>query len=103
MDRIRNALFAMPVLFLLVLTGCARQAPVPMDQTFWAEQQEHIGVVITEVPKPQYAMAGQQGLLDYAIVMAATASVRSKVETWDTSSLREFPKDVAQTLSERGY
>lgn len=104
MDRIHRALFAVPVLFLLALTGCATpQGPVPMDQAFWAEQQEHIGVAITEVPKPTAQMAGQQGLLDVAINMAASASMRTKVETWDTSSLREFPRDVAKLLNERGY
>ena len=104
MDRIRRALFALPVMFLLVLTGCATpQGPVPLDQAFWADQHERIGIAITEVPKPQALMAGQQGLLDVAINTAASATMRSKVETWDTSSRKDFPKEVAKTLSERGY
>ncbi len=104
MDRIRRALFAVPVFFLLALTGCATpQGPVPLDQSFWAEQQEHIGVAITDVPPPQTLLAGNQGLLEYAINMAATSGMRSKVEKWDTSSLKAFPKDVVNVLNERGY
>ncbi|MBO3276888.1 hypothetical protein [Pseudomonas schmalbachii] len=104
MNEFRRALFGLPLLCLVLLTGCATpQPPVPMDQSFWAQKQERIGIAYTQVPKPTVIMAGQQGLLDMAVNNGLAAGLRSKVETWDSSSLRSIPAQVGEQLRADGY
>lgn len=86
------------------LGGCtAVQQPVPMDDALWSEKQEVIGIALVDVPKPAVVLAGQQGLLDYAVNSGLAAALRSKVETWEVSSFSEVPKQVAEEISARGY
>lgn len=104
MKGFRRAILALPLLCLALLTGCATpQPPVPMDQAFWNEKQERIGVAYTPLPAPTVALTGQQGLLDYAVNSGMASGLRAKVETWDTSSLREIPQQAAALLQEKGY
>ncbi len=104
MNGICRALLALPLLCLALLTGCATpQPPVPMDQAFWNEKQERIGVAYTQVPAPTVLLTGQQGLLDYAVNNGMASGLRAKVETWDASSLRELPQQVSAVLQEKGY
>ena len=104
MNGFRRAFLALPLLCLALLTGCATpQPPVPMDQAFWNEKQERIGVAYTQLPAPTVALTGQQGLLDYAVNSGMAAGLRAKVETWDASSLREIPQQVSAILQDKGY
>lgn len=92
------------LLTALGLTGCATpQPPVPMDQTFWSEKQERIGIAISEIPEPDVFMTGNQGLLDVAVNSGLAAGLRSKVVTWDKSTLHELPTQAAQLLKEQNY
>ncbi|CAD5108595.1 hypothetical protein [Zestomonas carbonaria] len=89
---------------LLGLTGCATpQPPVPLDQAFWTEKQDRIGVAYNDIPKPTVAMVGQQGLLDIAINQGLASGLRSKVETWDAQALERIPVEITGTLKEQGY
>jgi hypothetical protein len=104
MNGFCRALLALPLLCLVLLTGCATpQPPVPMDQAFWNEKQERIGVAYTQVPAPTVILTGQQGLLDYAVNSGMASGLRAKVETWDASSLREIPQQVSVLLRDKGY
>jgi hypothetical protein len=88
----------------LGLTGCATpQPPVAMDQAFWNEKQERIGIAVSEIPKPDVIMTGNQGLLDVAVNSGLAAGLRSKVETWDNSALSELPAQAARLLQEQNY
>lgn len=104
MNGFCRALLALPLLCLALLTGCATpQPPVPMDQAFWIEKQERIGVAYTQIPAPTVLLTGQQGLLDYAVNSGMASGLRAKVETWDASSLREIPQQVSTILQDKGY
>lgn len=90
--------------FAAVLTGCATpQPPVAMDQAFWNEKQDRIGVAISEIPSPSVQMTGQQGLLDIAVNKGMASGLSKKVETWDSSSLSELQKKVVERLQAQGY
>lgn len=104
MKGIRCALMSLPLLALLLMTGCASvQPPVPMDSAFWSENQESIGVMVAELPVPTVVLSGNQGLLDYAINSGMATGLRNKVETWDASALNELSPLVVEQLSSRGY
>lgn len=104
MKGFRCALMSLPLLALLLMTGCASvQPPVAMDSAFWSENQESIGVMVAELPVPTVVLSGNQGLLDYAINNGMASGLRSKVETWDASALNELSPLVVEQLSSRGY
>lgn len=104
MKGFSRALLALPLLCLALLTGCATpQPPVPMDQTFWSQKQQRIGVAFTQLPKPTTVLAGQQGLLDMAVNNGLATSLRHKVETWDASGLGSVPRQVGDLLRSNGY
>lgn len=104
MKGIRQLLPGLSILPLLWLTGCASvQQPLPLEETFWSEKQEVIGVAIAELPKPGSVLGGQQGLLDLAINTGVTSGMRAKVETWDITSLHGTPEKVVAQLQVLGY
>tara|TARA_R110000782_G_scaffold135176_2_gene227610 strand:- start:1141 stop:1908 length:768 start_codon:yes stop_codon:yes gene_type:complete len=97
-------LYTLPLFVLALLTGCATvQPPVAMDQVFWTEKHESIGVMVADLPAPTVVMIGQQGLLDYAVNSAVASGLRSKVETWDASGFNELSAVVTEQLRSHGY
>ncbi len=88
-----------------VLGGCASKAqqPLELDNALWNERDEVIGVAYVEPPKPYVSMIGNQGLLDIAFNNSMAAGLKRKVDTWDVTSFREVPKQIAEELSSRGY
>lgn len=103
MKGIRAGLVAVLVI-AGALTGCATpQGPVAMDQAFWSEKQDRIGIAIAEVPAPSVQMTGQQGLLDIAVNKGMASGLTKKVESWDSSSLRALQQKVAERLEAQGY
>jgi hypothetical protein len=103
MKGIRAGL-ALVFIALAALTGCATpQPPVAMDQAFWAEKQDRIGIAITEIPAPSVQMTGQQGLLDIAVNKGMASGLTKKVESWDSTSLRGLQQKVAERLQAQGY
>lgn len=86
------------------LTGCASaQQPVTMAPEVWQESNETIGIAVTELPKPDTVLAGNQGLLDLAFNASMASSLTNKVHTWDVNALNDTPSQVQKILEQQGY
>jgi len=86
------------------LTGCATvQPPVTMAPEVWQESNETIGIAVTELPKPDTVLAGNQGLLDLAFNASMASSLTNKVRTWDVNTLNDTPNQVQKILEHQGY
>lgn len=103
-QRLPFSAFIALALTMAGLTGCATpQPPVGMAAEVWQERNEVIGIALTELPKPDTVLAGNQGLLDLAVNASMAASLTEKVRTWDVSALKSSPQDIQQALEQQGY
>jgi len=92
------------MLAVVLLAGCAtNQPPVAMDQNFWNEKNDTIGVAMNETPTPSVRMVGQQGFLDVAFNNAMAEELKAKVATWDASSMDGLKETVASDLEQQGF
>ncbi|WP_444929082.1 hypothetical protein ACJJIF_14695 [Microbulbifer sp. SSSA002] len=89
---------------LILLTGCVSpQVPVPLEQSFYNSDKKAVGLVL-EVPEaPSLALEGNIGLLDYAIISAATAPISKHLETLDTKEFIAISGDLSQSLEGEGF
>lgn len=86
------------------LVGCATpQPPVPLDQQFYTAEDKKVGLMLEAPEKPDLALEGNIGLLDYAIIAAATSSLS---EHFEKQSLNEFlavAEDLGSNLEAEGF
>ena len=92
------------LLLCLIFTGCAHvQPPVELDQQFWNDKEQVIGVAMTPATAPRLMLTGNQGLLDLAINTGVNSKLSDHVSTWDLSDVNTLPDAVIAKLQAKGY
>ncbi|WP_444915145.1 hypothetical protein [Microbulbifer sp. TRSA007] len=92
------------VSLLILLTGCvSQQVPVPLEQSFYSSEKKAVGLVLEVPAVPSLSFEGNIGLLDYAIISAATAPISKHLETLDTKEFVAISGDLSQSLAEEGF
>lgn len=90
---------------LAALVGCATpQPPVPLDQTFYAQNDgKTVGLMLKAPEAPGLALEGNIGLLDYAIIAAATSSLSSHIESQDLGEFLAVSEELSLGLENEGF
>lgn len=92
------------LLLCLIFTGCANvQPPVELDQQFWNEKDQVIGVAMTPVTPPKLMLTGNQGILDLAINTGVNSKLSEHVSTWDLADVNTLPDAIIAKLEAKGY
>ncbi|MFK3774775.1 hypothetical protein [Pseudomonas sp. NPDC089406] len=92
------------LLLCLIFTGCAHvQPPVELDQEFWSDKEQVIGVAMTPVVPPRLILTGNQGLLDLAINTGVNSKLSTHVSTWDLTDVNTLPDAIIAKLEAKGY
>lgn len=89
-----------------LLTGCAVpvQQPVNLSDGYFAQKANsgRVGVVVTELPKPDTEFPGAGCLLCIGVANAAHSSLTSQVRTFTTDELKPLSGELASLLKKRG-
>ncbi|SEA17261.1 hypothetical protein [Microbulbifer marinus] len=86
------------------LVGCATpQVPVPLDQTFYTADKKTVGLMLEAPEKPGLALEGNIGLLDYAIIAAATNTLTSHIEGQDLGEFLAVAEELSHSLESEGF
>ncbi|WP_323846178.1 hypothetical protein [Microbulbifer magnicolonia] len=86
------------------LVGCATpQVPVPLDQGFYTADNKTVGLMLEAPKTPGLALEGNIGLLDYAIIAAATSSLSSHIESQDLGEFLAVAEELSQSLENEGF
>jgi len=89
---------------LVALVGCATpQPPVALDQSFYTQEGKTVGVMLKVPEKPGLALEGNIGLLDYAIISAATSSLSDNIESQDLGEFVAVSEDLSHSLEGQGF
>lgn len=88
---------------LLLVSGCATvQPPVPVAETFWAEKDKTVVVVVRKLPQADFITVGQQGLLDIAINEGANSALNDYLHALDLSEFLSIGEEFKILLEEQG-
>ncbi|MFC6633813.1 hypothetical protein [Microbulbifer taiwanensis] len=86
------------------LVGCATpQVPVPLDQSFYTADKKTVGLMLEAPKAPGLALEGNIGLLDYAIIAAATSSLTDHIEGQDLGEFLAVAEELSQNLENEGF
>jgi len=98
-----NAIALLCVCFGLI--GCAStiQKPIELDQQFWGDKNQTIGVAMTALPPSQLALVGNQGLLDLAINKGVNSKLSTQVDAWKLNDAATIPDEIVAKLLAKGY
>lgn len=89
-----------------VLVGCSPviYKPISTDTGFWQKNQDKtVLIAATEIPEPRMAYMGQIGLLDLAIISAASSSQNEFLKSLDISRGKNIAKNLGKRLEDRGF
>jgi hypothetical protein len=88
----------------LLLGGCAQVAykPIPLNNTFWQDRQQVVGVASDKLPEATAHMTGAQGLLDIAINKGNAEKMIERLKTLDVKRAAGIQDNLADALSRRG-
>lgn len=99
----KRLVVALMLLSATLLGGCVTpQAPIHLDQSYWAHKPESVAVVIAKLPKPATLKMGNQGLLDMAINGAMADSLTKHLNSLSLEDFRESGKVIAAHFSKQG-
>lgn len=99
-----NAMKGLFVAGLLgLLAGCATpQPPVALDQQFYSQNEKSVGLMLEVPEKPSLALEGNIGLLDYAIIAAATSDLTKHIESQDLGEFVAISEQLKAQLEQEG-
>jgi len=103
---LRVVLNSLALLFVCFgLIGCAStiQKPIELDQQFWGDKNQSIGVAMTALPPSQLALVGNQGLLDLAINKGVNSKLSAQIDTWKLNDVASIPDEIVAKLLAKGY
>jgi hypothetical protein len=90
------------MLFLLFLIiGCATKS-ISLKPSFWEQKDLKIGVAVVDFPKVGLHKKGGQGLLDMALVDAATGEFQAYLEQIDISTFEDLIGIFTTKCEEKG-
>ncbi|MCW8125433.1 hypothetical protein [Microbulbifer halophilus] len=85
------------------LVGCATpQPPVPLDQQFYTAEDKKVGLMLEAPEAPDLALEGNIGLLDYAIIAAATSSLSEHFEKQNLNEFLAVAEELSSSLEKDG-
>lgn len=92
------------LLAALLVSGCATppQSRVGFAGNYFDTRTGRIGVVMSEIPKPDTAFPGADCLLCLATASIANSDMTSVVQTWSADELSPLKAELAATLKARG-
>ena len=95
---------AVTVMALVILSGCSSRmiAPVPMNNSMWAEKEPQIAVAMTTVPASEMVYPGADCLLCLGAAAAMNSSLSSHSETFDLTDIKNLKAELVQELSQSG-
>lgn len=99
----KSRILGLCLLGVTLLSGCAGtpQVPVVPDQAFWQQPSKRVGVIVSEIPKPNLALPGASCLLCMAAAEVANSSLSSHAETLSVDDVRTVGADIGGLLESR--
>jgi len=89
---------------MLGLAACATVTPnLTVNQNFWKNRQEIIGVAVVELPAPTAHKGGSQGLLDIAINNAAASDLETHLNSLKIDDVMQLAGQMTGYLTQNGY
>ncbi|BBM01349.1 hypothetical protein GL2_14230 [Microbulbifer sp. GL-2] len=74
-----------------------------MEQSFYDSDNKTVGLILEVPVVPTLSFEGNIGLLDYAIISAATAPISKHLETLDTQEFVAISEDLSHSLEVEGF
>ncbi|WP_346838224.1 hypothetical protein [Microbulbifer sp. SAOS-129_SWC] len=100
----KNLFRLIAICALVALVGCATpQPPVALDQSFYTQKGKSVGVMLKVPEKPGLALEGNVGLLDYAIISAATSALTDNIERQGLDEFVAVSEDLSHSLESAGF
>lgn len=100
----KYAVWFLSLATVVLLAGCATpQVPVPLDQNFYQSEKKNVGLLLEVPEKPGLALEGNIGLLDLAIISAATSSLSNHIESQDIAEFLSVKENLRNNLSQEGF
>lgn len=97
----------LPILFsilVLFVSGCVSvQPPIAYTKQNLNQEASVIGVAVTDIPKADTLEMGNIGLLDMAIIAAASSELTEHLNSLDLSEFADIKTNLKKILSEQGY
>lgn len=92
------------LLAVSMLASCAiaPQKPVVINNTYWDQQNQRVGVYVQPIEAPQFYTEGDVRLLDYAVISMAMATVKEHFAQLDTSDYELLRDDISSYFSQAG-
>lgn len=90
-------LFLFPI--IAILAACSSQPPIPLKGEFW-EGEKNVGVYIQSPKHADFHLEGQIGLLDWAIISAATSELSNHIESLDDEDFIAISNELDQKTNE---
>jgi hypothetical protein len=91
------------LLAAMLFSGCAtRQPPIDLSKDYFQKPAGRIGLLVTELPKPDTNFPGADCLLCMAVASAANSALTDAVRTWPTTDLQPLKGELVQLLQSRG-
>lgn len=82
----------------LLLTSCATQKNVSLNESFWEQKQRKVAVAAVKPQQPQLHKVGSQGILDYAINSAMTNKLDTQMNKTDLGWYYSLPEELSVRL-----
>lgn len=90
-------LFLFPI--ITILAACSSQPPIALKKEFW-EGEKNLGIHIQSPKHADFRPEGAIGLLDWAIITAATSELSNHIDTLDDKGFIDMPNDLKQKISD---
>lgn len=103
--RFGNALFALALVALLSACAGPVQQPVNLAADFFTSGKAkagRIGVVMSDLPKPDTQFPGAHCLLCIAVANGAHSALTREVQTFSTDELKPLPAALVAALTKQG-
>jgi hypothetical protein len=104
--RFFNTTFALLCAALLSACAAPVQLPVDLPANYFSggvAKANRIGVVMSELPKPDTQFPGASCLLCLGVANLAHASMTKEVQTFSTVELKPLPVDLVALLQKQGF
>lgn len=100
----KKGYFFLIVSIAILFTGCASvQTPIAYTPEAITRENSTIGIAITEIPKADTWEMGNIGLLDMAIISAATNDLTKHLQSLDLSEFNNINTALKIELEKAGY
>jgi len=93
----------MVLLLAGLLTGCALQDNVSVNEEFWKNKSARVGVVVTKLPVAHSLKMGQQETFDASRNDPAALDLDKYLASLDLTGMNKVADGMVEYLNKRGY